>query len=152
MERGLFEALAEEPMDAPTLSVKLGTVENITEAFANVLAALKLLEKNGADYSLTQISADSLVKSSPAYQGATIALFSHYGQVMNQIPEILKNGPPKFDTDMWGNIEAIKAGDREQWRLNSGCNGVYHYITGISKFEKYVRSGRQSWFLYNGTA
>ncbi len=110
MVLGLFDALAEEPMNANTLSAKLGTIENITEAFANVLVALNLLTKNGADYSLTQMSADFLVKSSPAYQGATIAMSSHYGRVMNQIPKILKNGPPKFDTDMWANIEAMKVG------------------------------------------
>lgn len=132
MELGLFDVLAEEPMDASTLSVKLGTVENLTEAFANVLVTLNLLEKNGADYSLTQISADFLVKSSPAYQGATIVMFSHYGQVMNQIPKILKNGPPKFDTDMWANIEAMKAG--EQGTMGGSIQDVTEFITTLPKF------------------
>ncbi len=90
MELGIFDALAEEPMDARSLSAKLGTVENITEAFANVLVSLKLLEKNGSDYSLTLIAEEFLVKSSPAYQGATIAMFSHYGQVMSKMPKNTK--------------------------------------------------------------
>ena len=134
MELGLFDALAEEPMDAPTLSAKLGTVENLTEAFANVLVTLNLLEKNGADYSLTPISADFLVKSSPAYQGATIAMFSHYGQVMNQIPKILKNGPPKFDTDMWANIEAMKVGG--QGTMGGSIQDVTEFITTLPEFPK----------------
>ena len=132
MELGLFDALAEEPMDASTLSVKLGTVENLTEAFANVLVTLNLLEKNGADYSLTQISADFLVKSSPAYQGATIVMFSHYGQVMSKITEILKNGPPKFDTDMWANIEAMKVGG--QGTMGGSIQDVTEFITTLPEF------------------
>ena len=46
MELGLFDALAKEPMDTRTLSDRLGTVYEITEAFANVLVALNLLVKN----------------------------------------------------------------------------------------------------------
>ncbi|KAF5438139.1 putative O-methyltransferase YrrM [Candidatus Methanophagaceae archaeon] len=132
MVLGVFDALAEEPMNANTLSAKLGTIENITEAFANVLVALNLLTKNGADYSLTQISADFLVKPSPAYQGATIAMSSHYGQVMNQIPKILKNGPPKFDTDMWANIEAMKV--RGQGTMGGSIQDVTEFIITLPEF------------------
>ncbi len=52
MELGLFDVLFEKPMDTRTLSDRLGTVYEITEAFANVLVALNLLAKDGADYSL----------------------------------------------------------------------------------------------------
>ena len=74
MELGLFDALAEEPMDARRLAAKLGTVENLTETFANILVALKLLEKSGDDYSLAPMAAEVLVKTSPVYQGGMIAM------------------------------------------------------------------------------
>lgn len=74
MELGLFDALAEEPMDARRLAAKLGTVENLTETFANILVALKLLEKSGDDYSLAPMAAEFLVKTSPVYQGGMIAM------------------------------------------------------------------------------
>ncbi len=132
MELGLFDALAKEPMNANTLSAKLGTIENITEAFANVLVSLKLLEKNGDYYSLAQVAEEFLVKASPAYQGATIAMFSHYGQVMSKMPEILKNGPPKFDTDMWANIEAMKVGG--QGTRGGSIQDVTEFITTLPEF------------------
>jgi hypothetical protein len=106
---GLFDALFEEPMDAHTLSAKLRTVENLTEAFANVLVALNLLAKTGADYSLAPLSKDFLVKSSPAYQGGMIAMTSQYGEIMSKMSETLKNGPLEaFDSSMWASAEFMK--------------------------------------------
>lgn len=31
-----------------------------------------------------------------------------FGKIMGQIPKILKNGPSKFETDMWLGIEVMK--------------------------------------------
>lgn len=138
IELGLFDVLAEGAMNAGSLAAKLGTVENLTEAFANALVALKLLQKNGADYSLAPLAADFLVKSSPAYQGGMIAMFSYYGQVMSKMPEILKNGPVKMsETDMWANIEAIKG--MGQGTMGGSVQDVIEFITALPEFANLKR-------------
>jgi len=138
MELGLFDALSEEPMDARTLAAKLGTVEEITEAFANVLVALNLLAKTGADYSLTPLSKDFLVKSSPAYQGGMIAMTSQHGQIMEKMPEILKNGSPKvFDSSMWANIDLMKV--MGQGVMAGSIQDATEFVTALPEFANMLR-------------
>ena len=133
MELGLFDALFEEPMDARTLSARLGTVEEITEAFANVLVALNLLAKTGADYSLAPLSKDFLVKSSPAYQGGMIAMTSQFSEVMEKMPEMLKNGPPEaFDSGMWANAEFMKV--MGQGTMAGSIQDMTEFISALPEF------------------
>jgi len=133
MELGLFDALFEEPMDARTLSARLGTVEEITEAFANVLVALNLLAKTGADYSLAPLSKDFLVKSTPAYQGGTIAMTLQYGDAMSKMPETLKNGPPEaFDSGMWANAEFMKV--MGQGAMAGSIQDMTEFISALPEF------------------
>jgi len=138
MELGLFDALFEEPMDARALSARLGTVYEITEAFANVLVALNLLAKTGADYSLTPLSKDFLVKSSPAYQGGMIAMTSQHGQIMEKMPEILKNGSPKvFDSSMWANIDLMKV--MGQGVMAGSIQDATEFVTALPEFANMLR-------------
>ena len=133
MELGLFDTLFEEPMDAHTLSFRLGTVEDLTEAFANVLVALNLLAKTGADYSLAPLSKDFLVKSSPAYQGGMIAMTSQHGQIMEKMPEILKNGPPEaFDSGMWAKNEVMKV--MGQGVMGGSIQDTTGFISALPEF------------------
>ena len=138
MELGLFDVLAEGAMNASALAVDLGTVENLTEAFANVLVALNLLEKDGADYSLTPMAEEFLVKSSPAYQGGMIAMTLGFGQVMSQMPQILKNGPPKFDSEMWAvSVEALKS--QGQAVTGGSVQEATRFITSLPEFPNLKR-------------
>jgi predicted O-methyltransferase YrrM len=133
MELGLFDALSEEPMNVRTLAAKLGTVEDLTEAFANVLVALNLLAKTGADYSLAPLSKDFLVKSSPAYQGGMIAMTLQYGDAMSKMPEILKNGSPKvFDSGMWANAEFMKV--MGQGVMGGSIQDATEFISALPEF------------------
>lgn len=140
MELGLFDALAEEPMDARRLGAKLGTIENITETFANTLMALKLLEKSGDDYSLAPMAAEFLVKTSPVYQGGMIAMSLNFGQVMSQMSQILKSGPvrsPEAAADMWLNIEAMKG--MGQGEMGGSIQEVTEFITSLPEFANLKR-------------
>jgi len=135
IELGLFEALAEEPMDARRLAAKLGTIENLTETFANTLVALKLLEKSGDEYSLAPMAAEFLVKSSPAYQGGMIAMGLKFGQVMSQMSHILKSSPvrsPEAESDMWLNIDAMKS--IGQGVMGGSIQEVTEFITSLPEF------------------
>ena len=133
MELGLFDALSEEPMNVRTLSDRLGTVEDLTEAFANVLVALNLLAKTGADYSLAPLSKDFLVKSSPAYQGGMIAMTSQFSEVMEKMPEMLKNGPPEaFDSGMWANAEFMKV--MGQGAMGGSIQDMAAFISALPEF------------------
>lgn len=133
MELGLFDALFEEPMDSHTLAAKLGTVENLTEAFASVLVALNLLVKTGADYSLAPLSKDFLVKSAPAYQGEMIAMTSQYGEVMSKMPETLKNGSEKaFDSGMWASAEVMKI--MGQGVMAGSIQDATEFVTALPEF------------------
>jgi len=136
IELGLFDALAEEPMDARTLAVKLGTVENLTETFANTLVALKLLGKNADDYSLAPMATEFLVKSSPAYQGGMIAMTLNFGQSMSQMSQILKNGPPEFDSEMWAvSVEALKS--QGQAAMGGSVQEVTEFIVSLPEFSNF---------------
>lgn len=140
MELGLFDALAEESMDARRLSAKLGTVEHLTETFANTLVALKLLQKSRDDYSLAPMAAEFLVKSSPVYQGRMIAMNLNFGQVMSQMSQILKSGPVKSseaEADMWLNIEAMK--NMGQGVMGGSIQEVMEFITALPEFPNLKR-------------
>ncbi|NQE04990.1 hypothetical protein C5S32_03870 [ANME-1 cluster archaeon GoMg1] len=140
MELGLFDALAEGAMDAHSLAAKLGTIENITETFANTLVALKLLEKSGDDYSLAPMAAEFLVKSSPAYQGGMIAMGLNFGQVMSQMSQILKSGParsPEAEADMWLNIEVMKG--MGLGVMGGSIQEVTEFITSLPEFPNLKR-------------
>ncbi|MGP8329378.1 MAG: class I SAM-dependent methyltransferase, partial [Methanosarcinaceae archaeon] len=138
MELGLFDVLFEKPMDIRTLSDRLGTVYDITGAFANVLVALNLLEKNGYDYSLAPLSKDFLVKSSPAYQGGMISMASQHGKVMEKMSETLKNGPSKtFDSGMWANAEVMKI--MEQAVMAGSIQDVTEFISSLPEFASTTR-------------
>jgi predicted O-methyltransferase YrrM len=133
MELGLFEAFAKRAMNAHSLAVKLGTVENLTEAFANALVALKILKKKGADYSLMPIAADFLVKSSPAYQGGMITMLTNLGQVTSQMHQILKKGAAKMpEADMLTNIEVIK--DLGQGTMGGSIQDVTEFVVTLPEF------------------
>lgn len=138
MELGLFDALFEEPMDARTLSDRLGTIYEITEAFANVLVALNLLAKDGADYSLAPLSKDFLVKSAPAYQGGMIAMTSQYGEIMSKMPEMLKNGPQEaFDSSMWASAEFMKI--MGQGAMGGSIQDATEFISALPEFSSMSR-------------
>ncbi len=138
MELGFFDALFEEPMDVHTLSARLGTVEDLTEAFANVLVALNLLAKTGSDYSLAPLSKDFLVKSTPAYQGGMIAMMMQHGQIMEKIPEILKNGSlDVFNSSMWANTEIMKS--MGQGVMAGSIQDVTEFISALPEFPDMLR-------------
>ena len=138
MELGLFDVLFEEPMDAHTLASKLGTVEDLTEAFASVLVALNLLKKTGADYSLASLSKDFLVKSAPAYQGEMIAMTSQYGEVMSKMPETLKNGFGKaFDSSKWANADVMKV--MGQGAMAGSIQDMTEFISALPEFPDLLR-------------
>jgi len=133
IELGLFDVLFEEPMDARTLSDRLGTVYEITEAFANVLVALNLLAKHGVDYSLAPLLKDFLVKSSPAYQGGMIAMTSQHGQIMEKMSETLKNGPPEaYDSSMWASAEVMKV--MGQGAVGGSIQDMAAFISALPEF------------------
>jgi predicted O-methyltransferase YrrM len=138
IELGLFDALATGPMDIRTLAAKLGTVEDLTEAFTNVLVALNLLAKNGADYSLAPLSTDFLVKSSPTYQGGMIAMMAQHGQIMEKMPEILKNGSPNvFNSSMWANAEFMKV--MGQGAMGGSMQDATEFISALPEFSSMSR-------------
>lgn len=133
MELGLFDVLFKEQMDAHTLASKLGTVEDLTEAFASVLVALNLLKKTGADYSLAPLSKDFLVKSSPAYQGGMITMTLQYGEAISKMPETLKNGPPEaFDSGMWANADVMKV--MGQGAMAGSIQDMTEFISALPEF------------------
>ena len=136
MELGLFDVLVGGTMNARDLAIKLGTMENLTEALANTLVALKLLEKNGVGYSLAPMAVEFLVKSSPAYQGGMMAMGSHFGRVMSQASRILKDGPvknPQAEAHMWLNVEGMK--NTGQGTMGGSIQDVTEFITRLPEFQ-----------------
>lgn len=132
LEVGLFDALTEGAMDAKKLSDKTGTVENLTEVFADILVSLNLLEKEGSNYSLTLEAAELLVKSSPAYQGGFIAMTAVYDEFMRNMPELLKNGPVMPDQNMWSSAETLRI--MGQATMAGSIQEVTEFVTALPEF------------------
>jgi SAM-dependent methyltransferase len=94
IELAVFDALENSAQTATDLAHRLELEPKATELLLNALAALSLLDKNGASFSLAEAARRFLLKSSPQYLGGMIhfesALWSHW----EKLPEAIRSGRP----------------------------------------------------------
>jgi predicted O-methyltransferase YrrM len=135
MELGLFDSLAAEPADAKELAKRMGTVENLTEALADVLAALNLLKKEATTYSLSDAAKTFLVSTSGAHQESTIKSNLAFGQLFENIPALLRKGASKPEQAMWHGADAMKQIGKTSF--GGSLQNAVEFIAGLPEFPNF---------------
>lgn len=128
VELGLFTELAVRPLDAETLTKRLGLHERSARDFFDALVALGLLRRVGARYANTRETAQFLDRTKPSYVGgmlemANARLYRFWGH----LTEALRTGRPqneaKTGEDFFG---ALYADPRR-------LEGFLKAMTGLSR-------------------
>ena len=98
---GLFEALAERPLDADALAAGLRTNRRATELLASALAALGIVEKREGYYALSQTARRHLLQSSDEYLGGMILFDESLWNTWGKLEESIRSGSPARTPDMF---------------------------------------------------
>ena len=136
MDLGVFDTLAENSLNAGELSNTLNLNKHQTEAFAEVLVKLNLVEKDGERYSLPLMTKEYLVSSSPAYQKAMIDLTAQFDPVMEHMSEILQGKPtPMPENEHWSSYETVK--NMGQSSFNGLLQNAIKFIMNLPEFPNF---------------
>jgi SAM-dependent methyltransferase len=96
----IFEAI-ESTSKAQTIANKLQLEPAATELLLNALTALKILDKRGQDFSLTDAAKQYLLRSSPQYVGGMIMFEELSWQNWAKLPEAIRTGKPVRPANMY---------------------------------------------------
>lgn len=98
---GLFEAVEDRSLAAPEIAASIHTDPRATELLLNALTALGLLEKKEHLFSLSEISSNHLLPSSPKYFGGMILLDSSLWDCWGALEKAVRLGQPVRPPDMF---------------------------------------------------
>lgn len=101
VELRIFDALRAEPKTADALAQLLKLETQATELLLNALTALDLLEKEADIFSLTEVSKQYLVPSSPHYVGAMIQFDAALWSCWEKLSQALHSGKPVRAPNMY---------------------------------------------------
>ena len=94
VQLGIFETLAHSAMTAEAVAGGLNLDSRASEILLNALAAMQLLSKDGKSFSLTPISKQYLLQSSPNYVGGMIRFDGSLWRCWEDLPESVRSGKP----------------------------------------------------------
>jgi SAM-dependent methyltransferase len=103
LKLGLFEALADGPMQAAALARRMGTAQRETELLANALAALGVLSKSAGHFTLSPAARRFLLASSPNYAGGMVEFEEFIFPLFTRLEECVRQGAPARPADMFQN-------------------------------------------------
>ena len=103
MSLGLFDAIGTEPWKPTSLAAALGTDPKATELLLNALVAMELLDKSAGAYSLNQVSATYLLRTSPSYYGDMILFDSMLWRSWGNLEAAIRSGQAVRPPDMYQN-------------------------------------------------
>ena len=89
---GVFEVLAEGPLDAGSLAARLGAGERALTLLLNACTALGLLEKAGNGFANSPAAAAYLVPGSPTYMGDAIAYGEDVYRQWGELDRVVRAG------------------------------------------------------------
>jgi hypothetical protein len=98
---GLFDCLEKESKNAGAIASSLQCNPRGTGLLLNGLVALALLQKSGADYSLTDVARDYLLRNSPRYFGGMILFDASLWDAWGKLEESVRSGKPARAPDMY---------------------------------------------------
>jgi hypothetical protein len=101
LELAIFDALENAAATAEAVADRLKLEPKATELLLNALASLELLHKRAEYFSLTEVAAKYLLKSSPQYVGAMIRFESALWNCWEKFPEAIRSGQPVRSPNMY---------------------------------------------------
>lgn len=106
VELGLFTELAKEPLDAETLTKRLGLHTRATRDFFDALVALHMLQRQGDRYANTAETDLFLDRAKPSYIGGLLEMANtRLYQPWGLLTEALRTGQPQSDLFQEGGQE-----------------------------------------------
>lgn len=93
IELKVFNALS-EPRSADAVAQAIGTHPRNTSVFLNGLTAMDLLQKKDGLYSNSPIAQAFLVENSPTFVGRLFTVMKPDDQVLQNLHQLVKEGPP----------------------------------------------------------
>jgi hypothetical protein len=106
VELAIFDALAAAPLTADDLAGRLNLEPKATELVLNALTALTLLDKQAVYFSLSDLAAKYLVKSSRYYVGAMIRFDASLWSCWEKLPQAIRTGQPVRPPNMYQDVAA----------------------------------------------
>jgi hypothetical protein len=124
VEIGLFNVLAEGPLDAAALCARLALHPRGARDFFDALVALGMLERQDGRYSTTPATQRYLVRANPDYIGGILEMSNArlYG-FWGSLTEALKTGQPQNES---------KHGDDLFGRLYADPDGLAIFLKGMT--------------------
>ena len=101
VQLAIFDTLANRPLSSEQVADRLGLEPKATELLLNGLASMDLLEKQGENFSLTEVARQYLLKSSAEYLGGMIRFEASLWSCWEKLPEALRSGKPVRMPDMY---------------------------------------------------
>lgn len=98
---GVFDALKDKKLSAPSLASSICTDHRATELFLNALVSLGLLVKRDSRFSLTELASIYLVHDSPKYFGDVILFDSSLWNCWGELEKAIRSGKPVRSPDMY---------------------------------------------------
>jgi ubiquinone/menaquinone biosynthesis C-methylase UbiE len=109
IQLNVFNSLS-EPTSAEALVQTLGTHPSNTQLFLDALAAIDLLHKQNGQYRNSPIAQAFLVKTSPTFLGRLITYIKPDDQFLQNLPKLVKEGPPPPPEKLPFSAEALVIG------------------------------------------
>ncbi len=94
LDLGVFDALADEALDADALAARLDLDPRATRIAANALVALGLLEKEGGRYAASDAARRWLARGSPDYRGDILRHLHHTWKDWAELERVWRTGRP----------------------------------------------------------
>jgi SAM-dependent methyltransferase len=104
VQLNIFDTLEASPLSAEAVAAALQLDAAATELLLNALTALGLVHKNAQQYSLTEISKEYLLHSSPRYLGAMILFDAALWSCWEKLDEALRSGKPVRPPNMYQEV------------------------------------------------
>lgn len=104
VELKIFDALNGPAKNAAALAHELHLDPAATELLLNALVALRLIQKEAAKYSLTQIAGQYLVTGEPKYVGAMIRFDASLWSCWEQLEQALRTGKSVRPANMYQEV------------------------------------------------
>ena len=104
VELKIFDALSDSAKTAETLARELNLDTPATELLLNALAALKLIQKEGEEFSLDEIAEQFLVTSAPRYLGGMIRFDASLWSCWEKLEQALRTGRSVRPANMYQDV------------------------------------------------
>src|SRR5262245_46996238 len=101
VQLAIFDTLQRTALSSHEIGSRLGLEAKATELLVNALVSMGLLEKEGENFSLTEVARRYLLESSGEYLGGMIRFDASLWSCWEKLPEAIRSGKPVRTPDMY---------------------------------------------------